>query len=150
MVISIIRPGSILTMVVMLGALTAGQATLTDRAIAQAPAATSTMKGAGATSLIEQLKLTPDQKQKIATLRRNRTVKINKVLTGDQKAKFEAARKSGKSTSETMSALGLKPDQKKKIAEIAKNSANDIMGVLNPQQKKQVVAYLKQKKGGLE
>jgi len=126
------------------------QATWVDYAIAQAPASTSTMKGSGAASLIEQLKLTPDQKQKIATFRRNRTVEMNKVLTGDQKSKFEAARKSGKSTSETMAALGLKPNQKKKIAEIAKNSAGEIMSVLNPQQKKQVVTYLKQRQGGLE
>lgn len=75
---------------------------------------------------------------------------MNKVLRGDQKAKFEAARKSGKNTSETMAALGLNPDQKKKIAEIAKKSAGDIMSVLNPQQKKQVITYLKQQRGGLE
>ena len=132
------------------------QATLVDSAIsqwrgyanAQTPAA-STMKS-GSASLIEQLKLTPDQKQKIATIRRNRTVEMNKVLTGNQKVKFEAARKSGKNTSETMAALGLNPDQKKKIAAIAKNSAGDIMSVLNPQQKKQVVTYLKQRQGGLE
>jgi Spy/CpxP family protein refolding chaperone len=117
---------------------------------AMASPAASTMKGAGAPSLIEQLKLTADQKQKIATLRRNRTIEINKVLTPDQKAKFEAARKSGKATSESMAALGLKPDQKKKIVDIAKKSAEGIMGVLNPQQKKQVVTYLKQRQGGLE
>ncbi len=121
-----------------------------DCAIAQAPAATRPMKGSDAASLIEQLKLTPDQKQKIATFRRNRTVEMNKVLTSDQKAKFEAARKSGKSTSETMFALGLKPNQKKKIAAIAKNSASEIMSVLTPQQKKQVVTYLKQRQGSLE
>lgn len=132
------------------------QATFADNAIldgrgyanAQAPAA-SPMKS-GSASLIEQLKLTPDQKQKIATLRRKRTVEMNKILTGDQKAKFEAARKAGKSTSETMATLGLKPDQKKKIADLAKSSAGDIMSVLNPQQKKQVVTYLKQRQGGLE
>lgn len=125
------------------------QATLVDSAIAQAPAS-SPKQATGAASLIEQLKLTPDQKQKIATFRRNRTVEMNKVLTSDQKAKFEAARKSGKNTSETMAALGLNPDQKKKIAAIAKSSAGDIMSVLNPQQKKQVVTYLKQRQGGLE
>lgn len=132
------------------------QATLVDSAILQwrgyanaQTLAAGTMKS-GSASLIEQLKLTPDQKQKIATIRRNRTVAMNKVLTGNQKAKFEAARKSGKNTSETMAALGLNPDQKKKIAAIAKNSAGDIMSVLNPQQKKQVVTYLKQRQGGLE
>ncbi|MBM0742933.1 hypothetical protein JOY44_15185 [Phormidium sp. CLA17] len=125
------------------------QATWVDQAIAQAPA-NSTMKGSDAASLIEQLKLTAAQKQKIATIRRNRTVEINKVLTPNQKAKFETARKSGKSTSETMAALGLKADQKKKIAEIAKNSASDIMSVLNSQQKKQVVTYLKQQRGSFE
>ncbi|PZV13760.1 MAG: hypothetical protein DCF22_10220 [Leptolyngbya sp.] len=147
MSIHIIRQASLIAGIILLSAPMAGRAILVDPAIAQAPA--TTMK-AGATSLIEQLKLTPPQKQKITTIRRNRTVEINKVLTSDQKAKFEAARKSGKSTSETMAALGLKPDQKKKIAEIAKNSATDIMGVLNPQQKKQVVTYLKQRQGGLE
>ncbi len=142
----------------MLGAPAVVPATSVDFAIlqwrgyanAQAPAAPSTMKGAGAASLIEQLKLTPDQKQKIANLRRTRTIEISKLLTPDQKAKFEAARKSGKNTSATMAALGLKPDQKRKIADIAKKSAGDIMSVLNPQQKKQVVTYLKQQQGGLE
>jgi len=147
MTIHITRPASLIAGMMLLGMPVAIQATRMDFAIAQAPAAT--MKS-GATSLIEQLKLAPDQKQKIATFRRNRTIEINKVLTGDQKAKFEAARKSGKSTSATMAALGLKPDQKKKIAEIAKKSAGDIMSALNPQQKKQVVTYLKQRQGGLE
>lgn len=142
----IIRQASLIAGIILLSAPMAGRAILVNHAIAQAPA---TMKS-GATSLIEQLKLTPDQKQKIATFRRNRTIEMNKVLTGDQKAKFEAARTSGKSTSATMAALGLKPDQKKKIAEIAKKSAGDIMSVLNPQQKKQVVTYLKQRQGGLE
>jgi Spy/CpxP family protein refolding chaperone len=125
------------------------QATQMDFANAQAPVA-APKQAAGATSLIEQLKLTSAQKQKIATFRKNRTIEMNKVLTSDQKAKFEAARKAGKSTSETMNALGLKPAQKKKIADIAKNSAGDIMSVLNPQQKKQVITYLKQQRGGLE
>jgi Spy/CpxP family protein refolding chaperone len=124
-----------------------GQALVVNSAIAQASTKT---KGTDGASLIEQLKLTADQKQKIANVRRLRTTEMNKVLTPQQKTKFAAARKAGKNTSETMATLGLNPDQKKKVADIAKKSVEGIMAVLNPAQKKQVMTYLKQRRGGLE
>ncbi len=101
-------------------------------------------------SLVEQLKLTDAQKKSIQGYRADRTRKINEVLTKDQKAKFEQAKNSGKSLSESLKAAGLKPDQQKKILEIAKNSAEKIKGTLTPTQKKQLEAYMKQRKGGVE
>jgi periplasmic protein CpxP/Spy len=138
---------STLTMIVisMIVAPAVGQA---KTEIAQAkPAA---VKESVAASLVEQLKLTDKQKKDIANIRRSRTVAINKILTPDQKTKFEAARKSGKSTSEAMKEISLKPDQKKQILEAMQKSASDIKAVLNPDQQKQLVTYMKNRQGGVE
>jgi periplasmic protein CpxP/Spy len=115
-----------------------------------APTKPAAGKESGGASLVEQLKLTDKQKKDIAGIRRNRTIAINKILTPEQKTKFEAARKAGKSTSDTMKELSLKPDQKKQILEAMKTSADSIKGVLTPDQQKQLVTYLKNRQGGLE
>jgi Spy/CpxP family protein refolding chaperone len=160
MTIYIARQGSLIAGLAVVCATAILQVPLLAAAIAPVPGETgnpgmpkpaaSKIQQLAAASLMDQLKLTSEQKQKIATLRRTRTVEINKVLTPAQKVKFEAARKAGKSTSESMMALGLKPDQKKKIVEIAKKSADAIMGVLDSTQQKQVAAYLKARKSSLE
>jgi Spy/CpxP family protein refolding chaperone len=109
-----------------------------------------TTKESGAKDLVTQLKLTDKQKKEIAGIRRSRTMAINKILTPDQKTKFEDARKAGKSTSDAMKELNLKPDQKKQILEAMRKSADSIKGVLNPDQQKQLVTYLKNRQTGLE
>ena len=99
-----------------------------------------------AASLVDQLKLTEPQKQKIATLRKTRNQEIAKVLDKNQRQKLLQALKAGSKLSAAMKSLKLKPDQTKKIATIAQKSMQDIKGVLTPDQRKQLESYLKQQK----
>jgi Spy/CpxP family protein refolding chaperone len=99
------------------------------------------------TSLVEELKLTDQQKLKIRGIRAQRTRLINQVLTPGQRTKFEAARKAGKSLTESLKELDLKSNQKKQIVSIAKKSAEEIKATLTKEQQKQLATYLKKQRG---
>jgi Spy/CpxP family protein refolding chaperone len=152
------KPNPIFISTLMLASL-AGVGFLPNAVIAKTEMATSpqssvtdkvpviSTSGSGA-SLVEQLKLTPKQKQQIAGFRANRTRQINQVLTPEQRTQFEQFRKSGKSVSDALRSVNLKPDQKTKILNIAKQTTDSIKGILTPEQKKQLEIYLKKHSQG--
>jgi hypothetical protein len=97
-------------------------------------------------NIMEQLKLTEDQKKKIAVIRGQRTKAIKLVLTDKQKPEFDKAREK-QTVSQALKSLGLNKDQVTKIQAISKKSADDIMGVLDKTQKTTLTDYLKKNSG---
>jgi Spy/CpxP family protein refolding chaperone len=97
-------------------------------------------------NIMEQLKLTEDQKKKIAVIRGQRTKAIKAVLTDKQKPEFDKAREK-QTVSQSLKSLGLNKDQVTKIQAISKKSADDIMGVLDKNQKTMLMDYLKKNSG---
>jgi Spy/CpxP family protein refolding chaperone len=97
-------------------------------------------------NIMEQLKLTEDQKKKIAVIRGQRTKAIKLVLTDKQKTDFDKAREK-QTVSQALKSLGLNKDQVAKIQAISKKSADDIMGVLDKTQKTTLTDYLKKNSG---
>lgn len=113
-------------------------------------AATDTMQMAPQKqkNLLEDLKLTNTQKQKIQALRTSRTRAINNVLTPAQRTKFEKARKSGMKTGQSLKSLGLSADQNKKILDILKKSQQELRNTLTPTQRQKLDAAMKRQGNG--
>ncbi|MBW4519115.1 MAG: hypothetical protein KME16_05380 [Scytolyngbya sp. HA4215-MV1] len=95
-------------------------------------------------SIIGQLNLSTDQKNKIRPIRASRIHQINQVLTQEQRTKLQTELKSGMKLGEALKSLNLNADQKKKIMTIVQKSNQDVMSVLNQKQRTQLEAYLKQ------
>jgi Spy/CpxP family protein refolding chaperone len=99
-------------------------------------------------SLMDSLKLTAEQKQKIRGVRSARTRQINQLLTEDQRAKFKKSRESGVKLSDAIKALGLPADKSKQVVEIIQKSQQDIRSALTPAQLKTLDDAIRSQKAG--
>jgi Spy/CpxP family protein refolding chaperone len=99
-------------------------------------------------SLMDSLKLTAEQKQKIRGVRSARTRQINQLLTEDQRAKFKKSRESGVKLSDAIKALGLPADKSKQVVEIIQKSQQDIRSALTPAQLKILDDAIRNQKAG--
>ncbi len=102
------------------------------------------------TSLVEQLQLSDQQKQKIRAIRTTRNQNIAKVLNGTQRTKLQQALKSGTKLGAALQSLGLNADQKKRISGYVRQSNQDIKGVLTKKQQQQLESYMKQRQAGAQ
>lgn len=102
-------------------------------AIAQPQSAAMTL-AADPRSEVEQLQLTPTQKEKIRQIRATRNRDIAMVLTTAQRNKLAQSLKSGKKLGDAVKELNLNNGQKKRIQAIAQKSVQAIKAVLTPQQ----------------
>jgi Spy/CpxP family protein refolding chaperone len=76
------------------------------------------------------LNLTADQKAKMKQIRRETREKIKDILTDDQKAQWQAARKNHQRPN-----LNLTDDQKARIKEIRQDADSKIDAILTPEQR---------------
>lgn len=95
-------------------------------------------------SIVEQLKLSNQQKQKIQMIRKERAQSISKALNETQRKKLVQSLRSGTKIGAAMQTLNLSTDQKKQISAIVRQSNQAIEATLTPTQKQQLAAYRKQ------
>jgi Spy/CpxP family protein refolding chaperone len=87
----------------------------------------------------DQLKLTPQQKQKIQAINTEHGKQILTVLTPAQKTKFLKGMKTSKSKVAVLKTLNdLTPDQKKKLSVILKANSTKVKAELTAEQLKQL------------
>jgi Spy/CpxP family protein refolding chaperone len=89
-------------------------------------------------SLPEKLKLTPDQKKKIAASGESMYQKIADELTPEQRKKFEANTKNKSQIFTALKSLKLTPDQVTKIRAVSKATNAEIESILTPEQVKEL------------
>lgn len=121
-------------------------AVMPQAARANTATTTHTTQSATSTTIVDQLKLTEQQKNKIRGYRADRNRQINAVLTQAQKTKLQQELKSGMKLGPALKGLNLSPDQTKKIAAILQKSAQNIRGTLTADQQRKLDAYLKQQR----
>lgn len=97
-----------------------------------------------ASSGVEQLNLTEQQKQKIRALRKTRNQEIAKVLNATQRKKLVQALRSGTKLGAAMQTLNLSADQKQKIGAIVQKSNQAVKATLTPTQQQQLETFRKQ------
>lgn len=97
-----------------------------------------------AASMVEQLGLSEQQKQKIRAIRKARNQEIAKVLTEAQRKKLGTALRSGAKLGAAMQTLNLSTDQKQKVGTIVRKSNQAVEATLTPKQRQQLEASRKQ------
>ena len=86
----------------------------------------------------EALKLTEEQKSQIQEIRKNYRSKIGDILTSEQKAALESAKRQGQNRRRAMQNLNLSSEQKQKLQELKKSKRQEIAGILTAEQKQKL------------
>lgn len=95
-------------------------------------------------SIVEQLKLTDQQRQKIRAIRKTRSQGISKVLNATQRTKLARSLRSGTKMGAALQALDLSAEQKQQMSMIVRQANQAIEATLTSTQKQQLEAYRKQ------
>lgn len=97
-------------------------------------------------SIPDRLKLTTDQRRKIAAIRDDKRKQIEAALPPSERPKFLEGLKAKKPMITVLRSLNLSPDKKKQIAGIITDQNEKIKAVLTADQLKQLQAILQQNK----
>lgn len=88
---------------------------------------------------VQRLQLTPEQKAKIAEIRRNTRSQIEALLTPQQKEQLKAAmQQSRQERRQAFAALNLTPEQKTQMRQIRQSAKSQYEAVLTPEQLQQM------------
>jgi len=92
------------------------------------------------------LNLTPEQREKMQQIRQSSRAQIDKILTAEQKARLNAARKNGENPRQVFASLNLTAAQRSQMQEIKRSSREQMDAILTPEQRQQLQQYKQQRR----